>query len=218
MCLGFDARASAPYMDDMTPRSIIRMGHPTLARPADPVADPTGQEVRDLIADMEAAMRLAGGVGLAAPQIAESLRVIVFEVPARRAGEADDAGPIELTALINPSFEVLDATIELGWEGCLSIPGLRGEVPRPARIRYTGIGRDGTVIERTASGFHARVVQHEIDHLYGVLYLERMTDMRRIGFTQEMLEFGAPAQDLHTQDLTGPEPTSQEPTSGEADD
>ena len=177
----------------MTIRSIVKMGHPVLAARAAPVGSESLPALVTLLPDMVETMRAAGGVGLAAPQIGESLRVIVFEVPEGRAsGEAGDE-PQDLQALINPEFEPLDAEKNLGWEGCLSIPGLRGEVPRFSRIRYRGLDGEGNRIERDASGFHARVVQHEIDHLDGVLYPERMTDMRQFGFVDEILAHAAAA-------------------------
>jgi len=178
-------RAST-YIQGMAPRKIVKMGNPVLAARAAPVDSENMARVVDLIPDMVEAMREAGGVGLAAPQVGESLRVIIFEVPEGRAsGDADD-GPRELQALINPEIEPIGEEIELGWEGCLSIPGLRGEVPRHARIRYSGLDGEGNRVAREANGFHARVVQHEVDHLDGILYLERMTDMRRLGYVDEM--------------------------------
>jgi peptide deformylase len=171
----------------MAIREIVKMGNPVLAATAAPVeADGTSRLV-DLLPDMVETMRAAGGVGLAAPQIGESLRVIIFEVPASRATNEEGDTPFELQALINPEIEILGSEVELGWEGCLSIPGLRGEVPRHARIRYAGLDGEGNRIIREASGFHARVVQHEVDHLDGILYPERMTDMRRFGYVDEMI-------------------------------
>lgn len=171
----------------MAVRKIVKMGNPVLASRAVAVESDTISDLVVLLPDMVETMRAAGGVGLAAPQIGESLRVIVFEVPEARASDRDGDGPLELQALINPKIEPLGADIELDWEGCLSIPGLRGEVPRHARIRYTGLDGEGNRITREASGFHARVVQHEVDHLDGILYPERMTDMRRLGYVDEML-------------------------------
>lgn len=170
----------------MAQRKIVKMGNPVLAARAAPVDSENMDRVVELIPDMVEAMREAGGVGLAAPQVGESLRVIIFEVPASRASSDETDGPLELQALINPEIEPLDERMELGWEGCLSIPDLKGEVPRHARIRYTGLDGTGNRVNREASGFHARVIQHEVDHLDGILYLERMTDMRRIGYVDEM--------------------------------
>ncbi|MGY0833253.1 peptide deformylase [Azospirillum argentinense] len=160
---------------------IARMGHPVLRKVADPVPDPTAPEIRRLASDMIDTMLDAPGVGLAAPQVHESLRMIVFRVLAMRSGGES----VEPTVLINPVIEPLDDGMEHGMEGCLSIPELRGVVPRFARIRYRGVGLDGEPIEREASGFHARVIQHECDHLDGVLYIDRMTDLRYLAFTDE---------------------------------
>lgn len=168
---------------------IARMGHPVLRRIADPVTDPTDAAIRRLAADMAETMIDAGGVGLAAPQIHESLRIIVFRVPGERRESGEDDGPSGITVLVNPEIEPVGDGMLSGWEGCLSIPGLRGLVPRHARIRYRGFDLDGNPVEREAAGFHARVVQHEVDHLDGVLYLERMDDLRRLGFTEESLRY-----------------------------
>lgn len=173
---------------------IARMGHPVLQRRADPVRDPSAAEIARLVADMIETMREAPGVGLAAPQVHVPLRLVVFHVPAERAAAADSAdgagrggadGPVPLTVLINPFIEVLDPVTETAWEGCLSVPGLTGPVPRARRIRYTGLAADGTTIERVAEGFHARVVQHECDHLDGILYPQRMTDLSCLSFIEE---------------------------------
>ena len=185
----------------MAVRKIIKMGNPVLAACAAPMDFSTISELVELLLDMVETMRAAGGVGLAAPQIGRSLRVIIFEVPEARATNAPGDEPCNLQALINPEIEPLDEATELGWEGCLSIPGLRGEVPRFMRIRYRGLDGEGTQIEREASGFHARVVQHEVDHLNGILYPERMLDMRRLGFVDEMLTSVIPAP------IDDPEPT-----------
>jgi peptide deformylase len=164
---------------------IARMGHPVLRRKAEPVADPTAPEIRNLIADMTETLADIGGAGLAAPQIHVPLRVVIFRVPAERiSGKPEDPAQ-ELTAIINPVIEPLGDEKELGWEGCLSVPGLKGAVPRFARIRYCGVTPDGTPVDRTVEGFHARVVQHECDHLDGVLYPQRMTDLRLLMFVEE---------------------------------
>lgn len=160
---------------------IARMGHPVLRTPAEPVRDPTDPEIRRFAADMIETMLDAPGVGLAAPQVHNGLRMVVFRVPAERAGGES----VPRTVLINPEVEPLDDETELGWEGCLSIPGMRGLVPRFSRIRYRGVGLDGEFIEREAEGFHARVVQHEVDHLDGVLYIDRMEDLRLLAFNEE---------------------------------
>jgi peptide deformylase len=160
---------------------IARMGHPVLRTPAEPVRDPTDPEIRRLAADMIETMMDAPGVGLAAPQVHGALRMVVFRVPAERSGGES----VPQTVLINPEVEPLGEETELGWEGCLSIPGMRGLVPRFTRIRYRGVGLDGAPIEREAEGFHARVVQHEVDHLDGVLYIDRMEDLRLLAFNEE---------------------------------
>lgn len=170
---------------------IARMGHAVLRRAAAAVDDPERPEIARLVADMLETMADAPGIGLAAPQVHVPLRVIVFAVPRLRAGDphapagAPD-GPVPLTVLINPGIEPLDAETALGWEGCLSVPGLTGRVPRYRRIRYHGVAPDGRRIERVAEGFHARVVQHEADHLDGILYPQRMTDLSTLGFVEEM--------------------------------
>lgn len=165
---------------------IARMGHPVLLRKCQPVADPGAPEIRRLAADMIETMEDAPGVGLAAPQVYQPLRLFVFRVPGGRASRDPDDTELGATVLINPTIELIGEERVLGWEGCLSIPDLRAAVPRAARIRYSGTDCDGNVIEREASGFHARVVQHEYDHLDGILYTMRMTDFRHFGFTEEL--------------------------------
>ena len=170
---------------------IARMGHPILARRAEPVADPTTPEIKRLVADMIETMADADGAGLAAPQVHVPLRVVVFQAPGERsnanlpdAERFDHSAP--LTVLINPVIEILNAAQEGGWEGCLSVPDLRGWVERPAHIRYSGFDTSGKRIERVARGFHARVVQHECDHLDGTLYVQRMRDMSKLLFESEV--------------------------------
>jgi len=165
---------------------IARMGHPVLLRRADPVPDPGAPEIRRLVADMIETMDDAQGAGLAAPQVHVPLRLFVFRVRPERSSGLEGDDPIAPTVLINPTIEALDDEVQLGWEGCLSIPGMRGAVPRAARIRYAGMDCDGTEVTREAAGFHARVVQHEYDHLDGVLYPMRMTDHRLFGFNEEL--------------------------------
>ena len=181
----------------MTIRKIARMGHPVLSKRAVDVTDPSHPEIKRLVQDMIETMIDANGAGLAAPQVHEGIRVVVFQAPASRSdpglaqGEAfDHTAP--LTVLINPVIEVMDKTVEGGWEGCLSVPGMRGWVERPAHIRYRGIGLDGRAIERTAKGFHARVVQHECDHLDGILYPQRMTDLTKLIFESEIKHWAEP--------------------------
>ena len=170
---------------------IARMGHPVLLQRADPVPDPTAPEVRRLVADMIETMEDAGGAGLAAPQVHVPLRLFVFRVPAARIAPGED-GPVPNTVVINPELELLGEEMVMRWEGCLSIPGLRAAVPRHARVRYRGVDTDGQPVGADAGGFHAGVVQHEHDHLDGILYPMRMTDFRHFGFTEELARAAAP--------------------------
>ena len=165
---------------------IARMGHPVLLRRADPVPDPAAPEIQRLIRDMIETMEDAGGAGLAAPQVHVPLRLFVFRVSPQRAMETPDDHPVGNTALINPEVEPVGDERVLRWEGCLSIPGLRAAVPRWARVRYRGLDGEGRQIEAEAGGFHAGVVQHEQDHLDGILYPMRMQDFRLFGFTEEL--------------------------------
>jgi peptide deformylase len=178
----------------MTILKIARMGHPVLSRVAEPVADPTAPEIRKLADDMIETMIDANGAGLAAPQVHIPLRLVVFQAPGARSDPGlsederfDHTAP--LTILANPVIEILSDDKEAGWEGCLSVPGLRGLVARPAHIRYTGTDLDGQTITRIAKGFHARVVQHECDHLDGMLYPQRMDDLTKLIFESEARHF-----------------------------
>lgn len=165
---------------------IARMGHPVLLARAEPVADPTAPEIRRLVADMFETMEDAPGSGLAAPQVHVPLRLFVFRVgEGRTSGEADDL-VVGNTVLINPEIEPVGEELRLRWEGCLSIPGMRGAVARHWRIRYRGLDGEGAPVAAEVSGFHAGVVQHEFDHLNGILYPMRMTDFRRFGFEEEI--------------------------------
>lgn len=176
--------AASPHITPMAILKIARMGHPVLRRPAAPVTDPTDPEIARLVADMIDTLEDAGGVGLAAPQIHVPLRVVIFFVPgSREEGERDG---VPLTVLINPQIEVIDPTPVERVEACLSLPELAGAVARPGRIRYRGLDLDGRPVEREAAGFHARVVQHECDHLDGILYPQRMADLSTFGFIDEM--------------------------------
>jgi peptide deformylase len=170
---------------------IARMGHPVLRRVADPVPDPTAPEVAALVRDMIETLEDIGGAGLAAPQVHVPLRVVIFKVPAERVTGRDGDTALPLTVLVNPEVEPLDDEMEIGWEGCLSVPGLRGAVARLARVRYRGFTLAGDRVERVAEGFHARVVQHEFDHLDGILYPQRMTDMTLLAFVEEWQRFPA---------------------------
>jgi len=165
----------------MTVRTILRMGDPRLLEIAKPVTDPQSPEIVELLRDMFDTMQAAGGVGLAAPQIGVGLQVVIFGF--EKSERYPDALPVPQTILINPVISPWSDEEELGWEGCLSVPGMRGEVPRFKRIRYQGTDPHGNAIDRTVEGFHARVVQHECDHLIGKLYPMRMRDLSRFGFT-----------------------------------
>lgn len=165
------------------------MGDPRLLEAAAPVAVFDTPELHELIRDMRDTMAALDGAGLAAPQIGAGLQVVVFGMDANP--RYPEAEPVPRTVLINPVLTPLDAEQEDGWEGCLSIPGLRGLVPRYKRLRYRGFDPFGGVIERTVGGFHARVVQHECDHLLGILYPMRIRDMRQFGFTDALFPEGA---------------------------
>jgi peptide deformylase len=168
----------------MTIREVLRMGDPRLWEVAAPVRKFDTPELHALIADMEDTMESLDGAGLAAPQIGVGLQIVIFGVHGNpRYPDADD---VPYTVLINPKLEPQGDGIDEGWEGCLSVPGMRGLVPRYSRLRYTGKDQFGKRIERTVGGFHARVVQHECDHLAGVLYPMRIRDLRNFGFTAEL--------------------------------
>jgi peptide deformylase len=160
------------------------MGDPRLLTPAAPVADLDTPELHALVADLWETMEANQGAGLAAPQVGVGLRVVVFAVAANP--RYPDAEAVPATALVNPALHPLSEEREEDWEGCLSLPGLGGVVPRYRRLRYTGFTPAGTPIDREVSGFHARVVQHECDHLDGILYPMRMRDLSRFGFVEEL--------------------------------
>ena len=165
-------------------RPVLRMGDARLLRLAEPVRRFGAPELRALVDDMFDTMRALDGAGLAAPQIGVNLRVVIFGV--QRNPRYPHAEPVPTTVLLNPVIEPLSDARESDWEGCLSVPGMRGWVPRCARIRYCGVDLDGNAIERTAEGFHARVVQHECDHLDGILYPARIEDFSRFGFADAL--------------------------------
>ncbi|MEO8808424.1 MAG: peptide deformylase [Burkholderiaceae bacterium] len=165
----------------MTVREILKMGDPRLLRIAQPVRAFDTPELHALIDDLFETMHAVNGAGLAAPQIGVDLALVIFGF--KQNTRYPDAPPVPETVLINPSIAPLADEEEEGWEGCLSVPGLRGVVPRFARIRYSGFDPQGRPIEREAEGFHARVVQHECDHLIGTLYPMRIRDFSRFGFT-----------------------------------
>ena len=174
----------------MAVRDVLRMGDPRLLEPSRPVEKFDTPELHALIADMTDTMKALNGAGLAAPQIGVALQVAIFGVDHNP--RYPDAESVPHTVLINPVLTALDDEMEEGWEGCLSVPGMRGLVPRYQRLRYQGRDQHGNAIDRTASGFHARVVQHECDHLYGILYPMRIRDLRNFGFNEELF----PGQDL----------------------
>ncbi len=169
------------------------MGDPRLLARSQEVDDARAPEIAALLADMRDTMRAENGAGLAAPQIGVGLRVVIFGV--ERNPRYPDVEPVPYTELINPVLTGLSAEMEEGWEGCLSVPGLRGVVPRHVRLRYKGLDPQGNVIEREAEGFHARVVQHECDHLDGILYPMRVRDFTRFGFTDILFPALAVADD-----------------------
>lgn len=164
---------------------IARMGHPVLTQTADPVADPQAAEIHRLVADMVETMQDAGGTGLAAPQVHETIRLVVYFVKAGR-GAGASLEDIPLTVLVNPEITPIGAELVYDWEGCLSVPGLTGLVPRHDRIALRHQTLAGEMIETELTGFHARVVQHECDHLDGILYPQRMDDLSLLMFSEEM--------------------------------
>lgn len=161
--------------------SVLRMGDPRLLRRAQEVHEFGTAGLRDLVDALWETMHAYNGVGLAAPQIGVDLRIVVFGM--QSSSRYPDAGAVPETVLINPVLTPLDEAMEEGWEGCLSVPGLRGSVPRYLRLHYQGMDLEGRPVERTVEGFHARVVQHECDHLDGILYPMRIRDLSRFGFT-----------------------------------
>ena len=168
----------------MTVREVLRMGHPVLRERAKPVDKLGTPELKALVADMKETMASKNGAGLAAPQIGVGQRVVIFGV--QKNPRYPDAEEVPFTVLVNPKLVMLTRDVESDWEGCLSVPGMRGVVPRYTKLRYSGFDEDGNPIDRVAEGFHARVVQHECDHLDGILYPQRMSDMSRFGFNEEL--------------------------------
>jgi len=173
----------------MAVRPILRLGHPVLRQVAAPVAEFGTPALRELVHDMLETMRANDGAGLAANQIGVPTRVVVFELATNP--RYPEAEPVPLTVLVNPEIEFLGDEQESGWEGCLSVPGMRGLVPRYRRLRYRGFDELGQPLDRTVEGFHARVVQHECDHLDGILYPQRIEDMTAFGFQEELVASGA---------------------------
>jgi len=174
----------------MAIRDVLKMGDPRLLEPARPVEDFASIELAQRIVDMRDTMRALNGAGLAAPQIGVGLQVVIFGVEANP--RYPDAESVPFTVLINPVLTPLSDAMEEGWEGCLSVPGMRGLVPRHTDLRYQGFDAAGQPIDRSVSGFHARVVQHEVDHLHGILYPMRIRDLRDFGFTETLF----PGQNL----------------------
>lgn len=168
----------------MAIRSVLRMGDARLWQRAEPVSQFDTKELHALLTDMRDTMQSLNGAGLAAPQIGVGLRVVIFGVDHNE--RYPDAEAVPETVLINPAITPLDEVFEEDWEGCLSVPGLRGLVPRHAHIRYQGQDEYGALIDRSVSGFHARVVQHECDHLDGILYPMRIRDMTQFGYSEEL--------------------------------
>ena len=164
-------------------KEVLKMGHPVLRERAKPVSQFNTPELASLLTDMLDTMQALDGAGLAAPQIGVSLRVVIFAVESNP--RYPDVEAIPQTILLNPEIIPLSQEQEFGWEGCLSIPGMRGLVPRYQHVRYRGYNQYGDILEREVHGFHARVVQHEVDHLDGILYPVRMTDLSLFGFEQE---------------------------------
>ena len=172
----------------MAVRKILRMGDPQLRRKSDTVDRVGDEALGTLITDMLDTMKNCDGAGLAAPQIGVPLRVVVFGIDNNP--RYPDAPPVPLTVLVNPDISPVGEAMNEGWEGCLSVPGMRGLVPRYSNIRYRGLDAKGKLIDREAEGFHARVVQHECDHLDGMLYPDRIEDRRMYGFIEELQAAG----------------------------
>jgi peptide deformylase len=177
----------------MSVRDILKMGDPRLLRQAEPITRFDTPELQALIADMFDTMREANGVGLAAPQIGVNLQLVIFGF--KKSERYPDAPPVPETILLNPVLSPLSEETEEGWEGCLSVPGLRGMVKRWTNLHYTGVDQYGRAIDRKANGFHARVVQHECDHLAGILYPMRITDFSRFGYIDVLFPELAPDDD-----------------------
>ncbi len=177
----------------MAIRSVLKMGDPRLLQDSQPVAAFDTPELHALVADMRDTMVALNGAGLAAPQIGVGLQVVIFGV--QRNPRYPDAEEVPETVLINPLLSPLGEEMEEGWEGCLSLPGLRGMVPRFRRLRYRGLDQYGNDVDRTVEGFHARVVQHEVDHLMGILYPMRIPDLRLFGFTEVLFPEQAPVEE-----------------------
>jgi peptide deformylase len=176
----------------MAIRPVLKMGHPVLRQEAQRVVD-FDEGLRALITDMDETMRAMSGAGIAAPQIGVSQRVVIFEV--KENPRYPHVAPVPYTVLVNPVLTPIGEEQNEGWEGCLSVPGMRGLVPRFHKVRYAGCDQHGNPIDRTVEGFHARVVQHEVDHLDGILYPQRILDLRNFGFEDVLLGQMTPMPD-----------------------
>ena len=174
----------------MAVKQVLRMGEPLLLQKAQPITQFDTPELHTLITDMQDTMQAMNGAGIAAPQIGVSLQVVIFGVGSNP--RYPDAEQVPYTVLINPVLNFIGDEIEENWEGCLSVPGMRGIVPRCTRLHYKGFDQYGNVIDRLVSDFHARVVQHECDHLNGILYPMRIADLTKFGFTDVLF----PNQDI----------------------
>jgi peptide deformylase len=181
---------AAKILGTMAIREVLKMGDPRLLAVAAPIAEFGTPELESLLTDMRDTMQSLNGAGLAAPQIGVGLRVVIFGF--EHNPRYPDADMVPFTVLINPTLTPLGDTLDEGWEGCLSVPGMRGLVPRYRNLRYTGVDAFGAPIDRTVSDFHARVVQHEVDHLDGILYPRRIRDLTQFGFNDALF----PGQDL----------------------
>ena len=174
----------------MAIQKVLKMGDPMLLQVAAPVANFDSPELHELLSDMRDTMAATNGAGIAAPQIGVSQQVVIFGIDHNP--RYPDAEAVPFTVLINPTLEFIGDELEDGWEGCLSVPGMRGIVPRYKQLRYRGFDEKGQVIDRTVNDFHARVVQHECDHLIGILYPMRIKDFRNFGFVDTLF----PGQDV----------------------
>jgi peptide deformylase len=181
---------AAKIQGTMAIREVLKMGDPRLLAVAEPVVEFGTPGLESLLTDMRDTMRDLNGAGLAAPQIGVGLRVVIFGFEANPRYPEEDSVPF--TVLINPTLQPLGEEQDEGWEGCLSVPGMRGLVPRYRNLRYTGFDAAGAPIDRTVKDFHARVVQHEVDHLDGILYPRRIRDLTQFGFNEALF----PGQDL----------------------
>jgi peptide deformylase len=168
----------------MAIREVLKMGDPRLLALSEPVGEFGTPELENLLTDMRDTMRHLNGAGLAAPQIGVGLRVVIFGFEENP--RYPEAEPVPFTVLINPQLTLLGETLDEGWEGCLSVPGMRGLVPRYRELRYTGFDAAGNPIDRSVKDFHARVVQHEVDHLDGILYPRRIRDLTQFGFNEAL--------------------------------